>query len=98
MRRSLCEQLPLVPASFDHQHVRELAAVRAILDAHPEFGRWVQADLIAGDIDADHGREGMSGEQVLRALRVSQGEANAVKDGLLRQVTRLCQDEPARKK
>ena len=37
-------------------------------------------------------------EQVLRALRVSQGEANAVKDGLLRQVTRLCQDEPARKK
>jgi hypothetical protein len=37
-------------------------------------------------------------EQVLRSLRVSQGEATAVKDGLLRQVTRLCQDEPARKK
>jgi hypothetical protein len=37
-------------------------------------------------------------DQVLRALRVSQGEATAVKDGLLTQVTRLCQDEPARKK
>jgi hypothetical protein len=37
-------------------------------------------------------------EQVLRSLRVSQGEATAVKDGLLRQVTRLCQDQPARKK
>ncbi len=37
-------------------------------------------------------------EQVLRSLRVSQGEATAVKDGLLNQVTRLCQDEPARKK
>jgi hypothetical protein len=37
-------------------------------------------------------------EQVLRSLRVSSGEAHAVKDGLLDQVTRLCQDKPARKK
>lgn len=72
MRRSVREQLSLVPASFDHDHVRELAAVRAILDAHPEFARWVQADLLAGDIDPDHGRAGMSGEQVLRALVIKQ--------------------------
>jgi IS5 family transposase len=49
-----------------------LAAVRAVLDAHPEFARWVQADLLAGGIDADCGRAGMSGEQVLRALVIKQ--------------------------
>ena len=72
MRRSVRDQLPLVPAPFGHDHVRELQAVRAILDAHPEFARWVQTDLLAGDIDADLGRDGMSGEQVLRALVIKQ--------------------------
>src|ERR1041384_3539104 len=72
MRRSVCDQLPLVPAPFGHDHVRELAAVRAILDAHPEFARWVQADLLAGGIAADRGRDGMSGEKVLRALIIKQ--------------------------
>src|ERR1044071_6052784 len=72
MRRSVCDQLPLVPAPFGHDHVRELAAVRAILDAHPEFARWVQADLLGGGIAADRGRDGMSGEMVLRALVIKQ--------------------------
>lgn len=72
MRRSVRDQLPLVPAPFDHDHARELAAVRAILDSHPEFARWVQADLVAGGIAADRGRDGMSGEQVLRALVIKQ--------------------------
>ena len=72
MRRSVRDQLPLVPAPYGHEHVRELQAVRAILDAHPEFARWVQTDLLAGGIDADHGRNGMSGEQVLRALVIKQ--------------------------
>ena len=72
MRRSVRDQLPLVPAPFDHDHVRELAAMRAVLDAHPEFARWVQADLLTGDIDAARGRAGMSGEQVLRALVIKQ--------------------------
>lgn len=72
MRRSVRDQLPLVPAPFGHEHVRELQAVRAILDAHPEFARWVQADLLAGGIAADRGRNGMSGEQVLRALIIKQ--------------------------
>jgi transposase, IS5 family len=72
MRRSVRDQLSLVPAPFGHDHVRELAAVRAILDAHPEFARWVQADLLAGGISADRGRDGMSGEQVLRALVIKQ--------------------------
>ena len=46
--------------------------MRAILDAHPEFARWVQADLLAGGISADCGRDGMSGELVLRALVLKQ--------------------------
>jgi transposase, IS5 family len=72
MRRSVRDQLSLVPAPFGHQHVRELQAVRAILDTHPEFAKWVQADLLVGDIDPDHGRVGMSGEEVLRALVIKQ--------------------------
>lgn len=72
MRRSVRDQLSLVPAPFGHEHVRELQAVRAILDARPEFARWVQADLLAGGIAADRGRVGMSGEQALRALVIKQ--------------------------
>lgn len=72
MRRSVRDQLPLVPAPFGHDHIRELHAVRAVLDAHPEFAKWVQADLLAGGIAADRGRDGMSGEHVLRALVIKQ--------------------------
>jgi hypothetical protein len=50
------------------------------------------------DLAQDAGLTNVPLEQVLRSLRVSQGEATAVKDGLLTQVTRLCQAEPARKK
>lgn len=72
MRQSVRDQLSLVPAPFGHQHIRELQALGAILDAHPEFARWVQADLLAGGISADRGRAGMSGEQALRALVIKQ--------------------------
>ena len=72
MRRSVRDQLPLVPAPFGHVHVRELAAMRVILDAHPEFARWVQSDLLAGGVAPDQGRNGMSGVQVLRALVIKQ--------------------------
>jgi IS5 family transposase len=72
MRRSVREQLSLVPAPLGHDHVRELQVVCGILDAHPEFARWVQADLLSGGIAADRGRDGMSGEQVLRVLVIKQ--------------------------
>jgi IS5 family transposase len=72
MRRSVRDQLSLLPAPFGHDHVRELQAVRAILDAHPEFARWIQSDLLAGGIAADRGRDGMPGDQVLRALVIKQ--------------------------
>lgn len=80
MRRSVRDQLPLIPAPLGHDHVRELAAVRTILDAHPQFARWVQADLLAGGVAADRGRKGMSGEQVLRALVVKQSNGFSYDD------------------
>ncbi|MEO6772044.1 MAG: hypothetical protein ABI467_03370 [Kofleriaceae bacterium] len=72
MRRSVLDQLSLVPAPFGHEHVRELQAARGILDRHPEFARWVQTDLLVGGIDADHGRNGMSGEQVQHSAKAEQ--------------------------
>lgn len=80
MRQIVRDQLPLVPAPFGHDHVRELQAVRAILDAHPEFAKWVQADLLAGGIAADRGRKGMSGEQVLCALIIKQSNGFSYDD------------------
>jgi transposase, IS5 family len=80
MRHSVRDQLPLVPAPLGHDHVRELAAVRAILDVHPEFARWIQADLVAGGIRPDRGRKGMSGDQVLRALIIKQSNGFSYDD------------------
>ena len=72
MRRSHPEQLPLVPVFHAHVRSRELEAMSQILDAHPEVAQWVRADLVAGSVSAHHGREGMSGEQVVRVLIVKQ--------------------------
>lgn len=71
MRRILDEQLPLVPRKIDHVHARELAQMSAVLDAMPETLALIQADLLrrqGNDIDATKGRDGMTAEQVLRAL------------------------------
>lgn len=73
MRTSVVDQLPLVPQIAGHQHMEELAQMSRMLDEHPEAAERVLADLIAGGIDPDKGREGLSGEQVLRAIIVKQG-------------------------
>jgi IS5 family transposase len=52
----------------------------AILDAHPEFANWVQADLVAGGIAPDRGRKGMSGEHVLRVLVIKQSNGFSYDD------------------
>jgi hypothetical protein len=39
----------------------------------------VQSDLLAGGIDPDRGRNGMSGEQVLRAFVIKQMNGSATK-------------------
>ena len=71
MRRTLPDQLELVPAFHTHLRSRELEAMSQMLDAHPEAARWVLADLV-GQRSSSKGREGMSGEQVLRAMLVKQ--------------------------
>src|SRR5258705_13342950 len=75
MRRILPDQLVLVPAFHSHAHSRELRTMSRILDEHPEMAKWVHDDLVGckgRKISARRGREGMSAEQVLRALVVKQ--------------------------
>lgn len=75
MRRILPDQLVLVPAFHGHPHARELHAMSRILDEHPELAKWVHDDLIGRKgrkLSARRGREGMSAEQVLRAIVVKQ--------------------------
>lgn len=75
MRHILPDQLMLVPAFHTHVHSRELQAMSRILDEHPEFARWVHDDLVGRKgrkISSRRGREGMSGEQVLRVILIKQ--------------------------
>lgn len=75
MRRMVHEQLHLVPVSIAHAHASELEQMSAVLDAMPEVVKWVRDDLIrrtAKRIDPNKGREGLTAEQVLRALVVKQ--------------------------
>jgi IS5 family transposase len=77
MRKSLLDQLPLVPATIDHPHARELAVISAVLDKLPEAVRLVHEDLSwrgRKRVDPSKGRDGMAAEQVLRV-------------GILKQVT-----------
>lgn len=75
MRRIQPDQLVLVPAFHDHVHSRELQEMSRILDEHPEAAKWVHNDLVGNNgrkISSRRGREGMSGEQVLRVILVKQ--------------------------
>lgn len=73
MRTSVLEQLPLVPTIVAHPHARELQEMSEILDQNPAAAQLVLADLVAGGIRADAGCPGLSGEQVLRAAIIKQG-------------------------
>ena len=72
MRTSVLHQLPLVPQVTGHAHMDELDEMSRILDRHPRAAEMVLADLVAGGIDPEKGREGLSGEQVLRAAVIKQ--------------------------
>ena len=70
MRKSLLDQLPLVPATIDHDHARELDAVSVLLDQLPEATKLVCEDLASRGkkrVDPTKGRHGMAAEQALRA-------------------------------
>jgi IS5 family transposase len=73
MRPYKNHQLALTKRFFHHHtHVTELEEMSRILDQTPGALALVQKDLLRGDIDAGRGREGMTGDQVLRAIVVKQ--------------------------
>ncbi len=75
MRRIAHEQLHLVPTAITHVYAQELEQISAVLDQLPEAGKLVHADLIrrgSEQVDPNKGRDGMTAEQVLRALVVKQ--------------------------
>lgn len=71
MRQFREVQLSLVPTWGPHQHTRELQMAARILDAHPQLGDLVQADLLAG-CRPDRGRRGLNGDQMLRVALLKQ--------------------------
>jgi transposase, IS5 family len=69
MRKNLLDQLPLTPATIDHVHAKELAAMSDLLDRMPEAVALVHEDLSwrgKRRVDPAKGRDGMAAEQVLR--------------------------------
>jgi transposase, IS5 family len=72
MRYSVQEQQKLVPIPVEHQHAAELHEMSRTLDDHRKVYELVLEDLIAGGINPDKGRTGMSAEQVLRVLIIKQ--------------------------
>ena len=71
MRQFRESQLPLVPIWGSHQHTRELQMAARILDTHPQIAEFVQEDLLQGR-RGDRGRQGLSGDQVLRIALLKQ--------------------------
>ena len=72
MRNRIHKQLAIVQPHFDHEHARELKAISDLLDEAPQIVGLVHEDMIRDLRDPGAGREGMTAEQVLRALIVKQ--------------------------
>ena len=71
MRAIQSSQVPLTPLVGGHQHSRELAMISTVLDQHPDIARRAHEDLVRGK-RTDVGRNGMSGEQAIRAALLKQ--------------------------
>jgi IS5 family transposase len=72
MRVPYHKQLPLTPPAIAHVHAQELTAISALLDDLPEAVSLVHKDLTPRGVSRKKGREGMTAEQVLRAMFVKQ--------------------------
>lgn len=71
MRLSQALQSPLVPIPGGQQLARELQATSTLLDRYPEIAQLAHADLTGGK-RTDVGRDGMTGEQVIRVALLKQ--------------------------
>lgn len=74
MRKPFHNQRSLFCQWPNHQFTDELREISAILDEHPDFIRWVHADVCPETI-TDTGSHGMTAEQVLRAAIIKQQNA-----------------------
>lgn len=72
MRQARQKQLNLTPEWLPLEHARELQAMDRLLDRNPAITELIWKDLNAGRVVKNGGAEGMSAEQVLRALLVKQ--------------------------
>lgn len=73
MRALAFRQLSLLVGHVDHPLARELTRMSAILDALPDTVLVVvHACIVAAGGDPDKGRDGMSADQVLRAMVIKQ--------------------------
>lgn len=75
MRKSLLDQLSLMPAPIAHVHAAELAAIGLLLDQLPEAVALVHEDLSVRHgrrVDPTKGRDGLAAEQVLRVAILKQ--------------------------
>lgn len=75
MRKSLLDQLSLMPAPIAHVHAAELAAIALLLDRLPEAVALVHEDLSVRHgrrVDPTRGRDGIAAEQVLRVAILKQ--------------------------
>ena len=71
MRLNQALQYPLAPIPSGHQLARELEVISTILDAQPEIARRACDDLVTGK-RVDVGRQGMTGDQVVRVAVLKQ--------------------------
>lgn len=72
MRKTHREQLPLTPIPPCHARAQELAQISDVLDLLPEAAQWVLADVMGSGVSSNAGRNGMTAEQILRALLIRQ--------------------------
>lgn len=73
MRNKIRKQLRLVEPSIDHEHAKELHAIRALILEHPDVVDLIYEDLIRGLHDPGAGRDGMmTAEQVFKVLLIKQ--------------------------
>jgi IS5 family transposase len=72
MRQARQKQLNLVSDWLAFDHAKELQAIGGLLDEHPTVAELVWQDLAAQGLLKDTGAEGLSAEQVLRALLIKQ--------------------------